>query len=386
MDADLIVIGASPAGLAAARKAASGGCSTLLLDKKEAPGTPPHPANTFFKGMFDPSGETVDNSYILRELRGAKLVAPSGGTVEIISPGYFLDRPAFDRFYTQKTIDAGVTVLQGTEVYNIIRQDNQMSVSTSGGVFTAPLVVLSSGINSDLASLCNLSPIRYPRDIAWAKEAVIEAPGIGEPDMFEYHVGSIGPGWKSTYSPCGGDRATLGTYVRRHGTDVSPFFDRWVEKFKQLKGLEDLEILETSTGYGDPIITIPRDILSDGIMLVGGTAGQSGIGYSMHAGNICGQVAADAVRTNDFSASTLSAYRRAWNKAYRTEHWLGRIGLETLRKMDDREIDRVMRVFEGGDMSFLTGTPLHKSLQVAGYMLRHDPLALLSFRALLRNR
>lgn len=385
MDADVIVIGGSPAGLATARKASSLGCRVLLLDKKESPGNPSHPANTFFKGMFDRAGEVVDKSYVLRELRGAKLVSPSGGTVEIISPAYFLDRPAFDRFNIQKTLNAGVEILSGVEAHNIIRKDGEMSVSTSDGVYKSPLVVVSNGINSDLASLCGLSPMRYPQDIAWAKEAVIEADGVGGPDLFEYHVGSIAPGWKSTYSPCGGDRATLGTYVRRHGSDVSAFFDRWVDKFKKLKGISDLKILDPSTG-GDPIITIPRDILADGLMLVGGTAGQSGIGYSMHAGNICGRVAADAVKKADFSAHTLSDYRRAWNKAYRTEHWLGRIGLETLRKMDDSEIDRVMQVFEGKDMSFLRGTPLHKSLQVSLYMLRHDPLAMLNFRALLRNR
>jgi flavin-dependent dehydrogenase len=260
-----------------------------------------------------------------------------------------------------------------------------MSVSTSEGVYASPLVVVSNGIDSNLASLCGLSPMRYPHDIAWAKEAVVEAEGIGEPDMFEYHVGSIGPGWKSTYSPCGGNRATLGTYVRRHGTDVSAFFDRWVEKFKKLKGISDLEVLETSRG-GDPIITIPKDILTDGLMLVGGTAGQSGIGYSMHAGTICGQVAADAVKKGDFTTRTLSSYRRMWNRAYRTEYWLGRIGLETLRKMNDSEIDRVMTVFEGKDMLFLSGTPLHKGIQVSMYMLRHDPLSLLAFRSFLRNR
>ena len=385
MDADIIVIGGSPAGLATARQASSLGCRVLLLDKKEAIGNSPHPANTFFKGMFDRAGEVVDSSYLLRELRGAKLVAPSGGTVEIISPAYFLDRPAFDRFYAQKTIDAGVEILTGIETHNIIRKDGEMTVSTSEGVYSSPLVVISNGISSNLASLCGLSPIRYPRDIAWAKEAVIEADGIGEPDMFEYYLGSLAPGWKCTYSPCGGNRATLGTYVRRHGTDVSSFFDRWVDKFKKLKGIYDLEVLEPSTG-GDPIITIPKDILADGLMLVGGTAGQSGIGYSMHAGNICGKVAADAVKKGDFSTRTLSDYRRGWNKAYRMEHWLGRIGLETLRKMDDREIDRVMQVFEGKDMSFLKGTPMHKSMQVSMYMLRHDPLAMLNFMALLRNR
>ena len=60
MDSDIIVIGASPAGMMAARNAARKGRSVILLDRKEAAGIPSHPANTFFKGMFDRTGETVD--------------------------------------------------------------------------------------------------------------------------------------------------------------------------------------------------------------------------------------------------------------------------------------------------------------------------------------
>lgn len=47
MDADIIVIGASPAGVMAARNASRKGCKVILLDRKEAAGIPTHPANTF---------------------------------------------------------------------------------------------------------------------------------------------------------------------------------------------------------------------------------------------------------------------------------------------------------------------------------------------------
>ncbi|MDK2940468.1 MAG: digeranylgeranylglycerophospholipid reductase, partial [Methanolobus sp.] len=68
MDADIIVIGASPAGVMAARNASAKGCKVILLDKKEAVGVPTHPANTFFKGMFDRTGEEVDQSYVIKNL------------------------------------------------------------------------------------------------------------------------------------------------------------------------------------------------------------------------------------------------------------------------------------------------------------------------------
>jgi flavin-dependent dehydrogenase len=230
-----------------------------------------------------------------------------------------------------------------------------------------------------------MKPIKYPRDIAWSMEAEVEAPGLGEPDMFEYYVGNHAPGWKSTYSPCGGDRATLGVYVRRHGTDVSSFFDTWVENFKKIKGLEELSFIKKSVG-GDPIAAIPADIVGEGVMVTGGSAAQSGIGYGMHAGQMCGDVAADAIAKNYVSARFLSEYRKRWSREYRNEYYLGRIALETLRKMTDKEIDAMMQVFEGEDLSFIQGTPLNKAIHAAMFMLRKKPSSLLAYRAALRRK
>ncbi|NPE29059.1 NAD(P)/FAD-dependent oxidoreductase [Methanococcoides sp. SA1] len=384
MDADIIVIGASPAGLMAARNASRKGVKVLLIDKKEMIGHPTHPANTFFKGMFDRAGETVDQSYVMKNMNGAYLIAPSGGRVTIEAPAYFLDRLKFDEFYAKQTIDSGVELRMGIDVHNILRNSNGMSLSTNDGVLTCKMVIVSDGINSKLAGLLGLQPMKYSNDIAWAMEAFVEADGIGEPDMFEYYVGNHCPGWKSTYSPCGKDLATLGVYVRRNGKDVTPFFDRWVEKFKKIKGIDDLVVHERAIG-GDPIVTIPKQMHTDGVMLVGGAAGQSGIGYSMHAGQMCGDVAADAIAKGDVSAKFLSEYRSKWNTEYRAEYILGRIGLETLRKMEDREIDKLMKTFEDEDFSFLSGNSTHKCMQLGLFMLKKDPRSFLSYKALLRR-
>ncbi len=385
MDADIVVIGASPAGLMAARNAALKGTNVILIDRKEAIGNPTHPANTFFKGMFDKTGETVDQSYVIKNLKGAHIVAPSGGEVAVESPAYFLDRRKFDEYYAQQVLKAGVDIRTGVESLNVIRNEGIFSISTNEGMLKSKIVIISDGINSRIAGLLGMKPIKYPRDIAWSMEAEVEAPGLGEPDMFEYYVGNHAPGWKSTYSPCGGDRATLGVYVRRHGTDVSSFFDTWVERFKKIKGLEELSFIKKSVG-GDPIAAIPGDIVGEGVMVTGGSAAQSGIGYGMHAGQMCGDVAADAIAKNDVSARFLSEYRKRWNQEYRNEYYLGRIALETLRKMTDKEIDAMMQVFEGEDLSFIQGTPLNKAIHAAMFMLRKKPSSLLAYRAALRRK
>ncbi|MDY0386515.1 MAG: NAD(P)/FAD-dependent oxidoreductase [Methanolobus sp.] len=385
MDADIIVIGASPAGVMAARNASAKGSKVILLDKKEAAGVPPHPANTFFKGMFDRAGEEVDQSYIIKNLKGAYIVAPSGKNVIFEGDAYFLDRKKFDEFYVRQAAEAGADVRFGIEVLNVLRTDGGFVVSTSKGKIKCKLVIVSDGINSRISALLGMKPIKYPNDIAWSLEAEIEAEGIGEPELFEYYVGNHAPGWKSTYSPCGGNRATLGMYVRRHGRDVSDFFNDWLERFKELKGLDEVRIISKSVG-GDPIVAIPGDIVADGVMVVGGSAAQSGIGYGMHAGQICGDVAVDAIAKDDMSKSFLSEYRKKWNAEYRTEYYLGRFAMETLRKMTDKEIDGMMEVFEGEDLKVLGGSPFNQALQVSKMILKNNPSSILSYRAIFRNK
>ena len=154
---------------------------------------------------------------------------------------------------------------------------------------------------------------------------------------------------------------------------------------KRLKGLKELEVVRKLSG-GDPIVTLPNEYITDGIMVAGGAAGQSGIGYAMRAGQICGDVAADAIRKGDVSKNALSEYRKTWEKEFKAEHYLGRIGLETLRKMTDREIDEMVRVFEKEDLSFIHGSSVEQVMQVFAFTLKKKPSAVLKYRALFRNR
>jgi len=385
MDADIIVIGASPAGLMAARNACEKGSTVLLLEKKEEIGSPPHPANSFFKGMLDKCGETTDPSYVVHYLKGMQIISPSGRIVEIETPGYAIDKTKFDRFYAKKVMKTGVDLREGIEAHNILKEGENFTVRTSAGDFRSKLVIISDGINSKMASLLGLKTMKHPKDIAWGIELDIRAPDLGKSKMFEYYVGNHAPGWKTTYAPRGGDNAAIGAYVRRCGRDATPYLNAWIENFKKIKGLEEIEVVRKLSG-GDPIVTIPNEYITDGVMVVGGAAGQSGIGYAMRAGQICGDVAADAVKKGDVSKNALSAYRKIWEKEFKAEHYLGRIGLETLRKMTDREIDEVVAVFEKEDLSFIHGSSVEQAIQVFAFMLKKKPSIMLNYRALLRNK
>ncbi len=378
-DADVLVIGASPAGISAALAASAQDIDVTLIEQKRGIGDPPHPANTFFQGMFDKTSEIVHSEYVIREMTGAEIVSPSDSRIVVDAPGYIIDRKKFDEYHARELIGQNVDIRTGVTAHNIIKKNKKIQTSTSDRTFTSDIVIIADGISSQLSALAGLHPTKYPHDIAWAVEAEVEADGIGEPDFFEYHVGSIAPGWKATYSPGGGDRANLGVFVRRHGQDVSRFFDLWLERFKKQKNISDLRIIKKHTG-GDPIATIPNRIVSAGIMVTGGAAGQSGIGYGMRAGEICGSVAANAIAASKTSAKVLSEYPRLWGKEFGSEYRLGRSSLEALRKMDDKEIDRLVGLFAGEDVGQIvgTGSPTSKAFRVMRFMLRRKPVSALS--------
>jgi Dehydrogenases (flavoproteins) len=390
---DIAVIGASPAGLMAARYAALGGAKVKLFEKKEVIGEDTHPANSVFKGMLNITGEKADPSYVVHDIKGMKLISPAGRKIKVKTQGYAIDKSKFDRFYEQKAISAGAEIVTGTDVVSVRRNESGLSLKTSSGGennerVKAKIVIIADGILSKSAQMLGFQTMKHPEDIAWGTELTIRAPGIGEPEFAEYFVGSHAPGWKSSYLPRGGDEAAIGAYVRHHGPDVSEFLNAWVHRFKDLKGISDDEFeIVDSKSAGDPIVTIPSQLYGPNVMIAGGAAGQSGIGYAMYAGQLAGKIGALAVAKGDYSNRMLSQYKSGWNKSLYAEHLFGRIGLETLRKMDDSEIDELFEVFEDEDVSSLIqGSAVNQGLSVLSLMLQKKPSSILKASAYLRNR
>jgi len=348
---DVLVVGASSAGMMAATSAAEGGASVMLLDRNL--GRLQHDANTLFEGMAALSGVRINDCLLRKELDGMRILSPSGRGVTIPAKGYFIDREAFDRHYLRLAEKAGVAPLSG-EVKSIRLSGKERRVSLQGAEIHARVVIDASGIASGLSEKEGLRPMRHPEDIAWAMEADIEYPYLGEEMFFQYWLGSMAPGWKATFSPAGGDLATIGVFVRGHGRDVRPFFDRFSKLFQaykasQYRDIDRMKILSIRRG-GDPICAMPGEMVADSLMVTGGAAGQSGLAYSMRAGSICGTVAAEAIQRDDVSSRSLSEYVRRWRREFYWQYRMGRSSLLTLGQMRDEEIERLISGLTGREL------------------------------------
>ena len=101
---------------------------------------------------------------------------------------------------------------------------NRRTVTLAEDEINARVVVDASGVGSTLARQAGLEPMLHPEDIAWAMEADVEHQCLGEEMFFQYWIGSMAPGWKATFSPAGGNHATLGVFVRGHGQECATVF------------------------------------------------------------------------------------------------------------------------------------------------------------------
>jgi digeranylgeranylglycerophospholipid reductase len=373
MKCDVLVVGASPAGLMAAISASKSGSEVILLDRDMWGFS--HSANTLFAGMAYRAGVPVEDSLVQKELEGMRIISPAGESLLIPARGYFLDREKFDRHYLAIAESQGALLLRG-EALEVTASGQERLVLADQGEIQSRVVIDASGVPSSLASHAGLSPMLHPEDIAWAMEATVQHPGLGEELFFEYWVGSMAPGWKATFSPGGDDLATLGVFVRGHGLFVQPFFRRFLKIFKAYKSntyrnIDGLKVLSLRKG-GDPIAVLPGEIVADAFMVTGGAAGQSGLAYGMRAGAICGTVASRAVISGDVSRNALSQYQRQWQSEFYWEYRLARASLQALRGMKDEEIDGLMR---GLPRKFLLsrGPPIAKALQAGARVALGSP-------------
>ncbi|MFN9542061.1 MAG: FAD-dependent oxidoreductase, partial [Alphaproteobacteria bacterium] len=83
---DLVIVGASFAGLACARTAAMRGLRVAVLERKDDPGEGVRTTGILVKEAIEETDIPVGLTRMIREVR---VHAPGGRSVDLSSPGYF---------------------------------------------------------------------------------------------------------------------------------------------------------------------------------------------------------------------------------------------------------------------------------------------------------
>ncbi|MCL2141434.1 MAG: NAD(P)/FAD-dependent oxidoreductase [Methanimicrococcus sp.] len=368
---DVIVVGGGLAGAVAARHAAEGGASVLLIEKRQEIGDPIRCAEGV--GIKDMERFIdMEERFCAAKIKGATIYVPDGTPIKLRPKnpdevyGYILERKIFDRALVERAAKAGAEVHTKTSATGLIINDGKVAgvkISHLGveKEVAAKIVIGADGVESKVGRWAGINTTLKPADIETGVQYLMTNIEI-DPDNVEFFMGNQhAPGGYVWIFPKGKDRANvgiglLGSKISEGGRPID-----YLNNFVQTK-FPNGKIIEMAYG-GVPVSGGIEKIYGNGIMLVG-DAGQltdpitgGGIKHALFSGEFAGTIAAEAVQADDFSEQMLKKYQTLWEKNF------GKIMERNLKlkdyyvDMSDEEANKIAKSLQGVDFAGVLEVP-----------------------------
>ncbi|WP_455284834.1 geranylgeranyl reductase family protein [[Eubacterium] cellulosolvens] len=330
--ADIIVVGAGPAGLQAAIAAAGRGASVLVFDKKTAIGVPVRcgeffprkeemlnllPGSEDLGHLFEMPSDAISN--VCERLR---IYSPLGKCWEFPFRAYVLDRVILEQRLAEEASMLGVQFRLGYTV-RVFENSGRVAVGpTRPESVEAKVVIAADGFPSVTASTAGLDSDRYDvrRNVAINYQYLIEDLSI-ESDVTEMYTGtSIAPGGYGWIIPKSRSAANVGVGVRTlfmKAGKARDSLDHFVYRYHLTADKLRSGRIRTMIADVLPIDGAISRTYRSRMLSVGDSAGMvmptngGGIPTAMVSGHIAGDVAALHVERDE----PLSNYEVRWKKA-----------------------------------------------------------------------
>lgn len=185
---DVIVVGAGPAGSAAAIRLASQKTNVLLIDRADPPGSKNVSGGVLWGDALNQVIPDLEKSNVLERYVEAKgvtfLTKDSKISLDFrstkfgeVKSGYTVLRTKFDAFLAKKAKDAGAMVASGVTVDRLAMEDKKViGVRQGDDVITADAVILAEGANSRVAIDSGIKKRPDDRHMAIGLKEVIKLP------------------------------------------------------------------------------------------------------------------------------------------------------------------------------------------------------------------
>jgi len=186
---DIIVVGAGPAGSAAALKLAQAGLSVVLIERGETPGSKNlsggvlygHCLEELITGFVDEAPiERYITNHITTFLTAEGWFGLDFKTSAFGDPpynGYTVLRAKFARCVAETAEEAGVMTITGIRVDELEREgDRIIGVKAGGDTLLSDVVIAADGANSFLAQQADLRGRIEPNHIAVGVKSLIALP------------------------------------------------------------------------------------------------------------------------------------------------------------------------------------------------------------------
>lgn len=337
---DVIVIGAGPAGISAAITVARLGKKVVLIERGAFAGS----KNVFGGAIYtQPMKEIFPDFETSAPLERRNIehkfmiLGENDGTVisyrkqDEKNGSYTVIRGKFDRWMAEEAKKAGVYLVENTVVRELLIDNGKViGIKTELEEYFADIVILADGVNSLLAKQIGLRKDLNPEDVALSVKEVIKLDKNVINERFNLKdgegcihqifggamLGMLGLGFMYTNE----NSVTIGLGVTlseliKHKLRPYDILDKLKTHPSIAPLIKDGVLAEYSAhlipegGYNK----IPK-LSSDGVMIAG-DAGMlvnnlhwEGTNLAMISGKFAGEVAVEALDTNDFSADFLKKY------------------------------------------------------------------------------
>ena len=383
---DIVIIGAGPAGLMAAKKASEKGAKTLLIEKEKRLGEKPCAEavsfSTFKEAEIEPSP-----SFIKQKINGAYIFAPNEDKKVVFSlkniigyskeGGAIIDKPTFLEELASKTIKAGAEFAICANAQDIKRSENKIEILLSilgkKMIISTKILIGCDGVNSIVAKKFFK---RENYETITCLQYRVTNYEVPEYDKIYFYFGNeVAPLGYAWIFPKGENIANVGIGVRN--ARAKDYLDKFIENHQIF--FSKSKIIEIGSAPV-PISGMIEEIVLDNIMLCGDAAGQvipvtgGGIHSSIAAGKIAGEVAAISIEEKNYSKDMLKQYVDKYNV-----YWGERIKkslkvLKALEKLNDEELNMLADILDGQDIIDLANGI--NTTRVAMKLMKHPLFAL----------
>jgi len=354
-DFDAIVVGAGPAGSAAALALARAGRSVCLVERGPFPGSKNVFGGVLYGRILDeliPEWWTQIPVQRWISRRGTMLMTKTQSvTVDVRSQqwakppfnGATVYRPDFDAWFAQKAVAAGAVLVPATTVTSILRgSDGSLSgvdTDRADGFIQAPIVIAADGVNSFLAKQEGLYGKADSKNFALGVKEVLALPRqeierrfalTGDEGADFEILGATGdiPGGGFLYTNV--ETISIGVVLQLSGlAHAARRPEAVIAELKQHPAIQPLvaggELKEFAAHLlPEGGLRMMPKLAKQGFMVAGDAAGMclaagiwlEGMNYAIGSGIAAAETANEALARGDFSERALEGYQSRLGQGY----------------------------------------------------------------------